>query len=146
MSDARIGGAWRSATTAEVRVGTAWKRVIRSEIYTGGAWKTGETFAQALTATTSDAYPSGTRVGAGYCATATVTITPAGGVAPFTYAWVKLSGNGSVNNPTGAATTFFDNIADGAITTGAFRCTVTDALGSTVTVDEAATFESIGGL
>lgn len=146
MSHAYIDGAWRSVTTAEVQVGTAWKRITRSEVYTGGIWKAGERFAQALTATTSDAHPSGSRVGAGYCATGDVTITPSGGVAPFTYAWVKLSGNGSVNNPSGSTTSFFDNLANGAITTGTFRCTVTDALGSTTTVDEAATFESIGGL
>lgn len=64
------------------------------------------------------------------------TVTPAGGVGPFTYAWTHRSGDSGVNinAPTSATTAFYMSMPAGSSTFADFTCTVTDtASGATAT-------------
>lgn len=67
--------------------------------------------------------------------TTTATATATGDVAPFTYAWSKLSGDAmwSITSPTAQTTRFaFEAVGPGESNVGTFRCTVTDRFGKTV--------------
>lgn len=75
----------------------------------------------------------------------TTTVTPAGGVAPFTYAWAYLSGDTGVN-PTAASSAtsaFSGSIAVGEVKSTTFRCTVTDANGATATASVTCTLNHV---
>lgn len=70
--------------------------------------------------------------------TASVTVTPTGGTAPYTYSWVRNSGSTSiaVDSATAATTTFTGtSLASGTTYSAVFRCTVTDNVAATKTVD-----------
>lgn len=70
--------------------------------------------------------------------TDSTTVTAAGGVAPYTYNWVRVSGNANINitNPAAAITQFqYVNMPVGAFASAIFRCTVTDAALATVIVE-----------
>lgn len=64
-----------------------------------------------------------------------VTATAAGGTAPYTYAWTKLSGGSvTITSPTAATTTFSaTGMLTGESRTAYFNCTVTDTATDTVT-------------
>lgn len=64
-----------------------------------------------------------------------VTATAAGGTAPYSYAWTKLSGGAVTANSPAAATTTFTaaSMGIGESRTAYFLCTVTDAATDTVT-------------
>ena len=70
-----------------------------------------------------------------------VTVTAVGGTGPYTYAWTRLSGSTAVDadSPTNATTTFTAIVPRDGVCTATFRCTVTDSLGSTGTVNVVAT-------
>jgi hypothetical protein len=70
--------------------------------------------------------------------TASTTVTPTGGTAPYTYGWVRNSGSTAISaNSASAATTTFTGtgLASGATVSAVFRCTVTDNVAATKTVD-----------
>jgi len=70
--------------------------------------------------------------------TASTTVTPTGGTSPYTYAWTRLSGSTSIaaNSASSATTTFTGtSLASGTTYTAVFRCTVTDNVAATKTVD-----------
>jgi Putative phage tail protein/SprB repeat len=70
--------------------------------------------------------------------TASTTVTPTGGTSPYTYAWARLSGSTSItaNTASAASTTFTGaSLASGTTYTAVFRCTVTDNVAATKTVD-----------
>lgn len=86
-------------------------------------------------------------------ATITLNITqasPSGGAAPYTYAWTKLSDDGgtwSIQNATSQATRFVcANVGPGIDYSATFRCTVTDSVGGTGTVDVLANVTNLGSL
>ena len=66
-----------------------------------------------------------------------VLVTPSGGQSPYTYAWTRESGNLiSATSPASAQTYFrASNMTELEERTAVFRCTATDALGSTATAD-----------
>lgn len=73
-----------------------------------------------------------------------VTVTASGGLAPYTYAWARVSAQASsgpyqASAPTSNATAFTDadnNVCDNDLVSDeTWRCTVTDALSRTDTVD-----------
>jgi hypothetical protein len=66
-----------------------------------------------------------------------VTVTPSGGTAPYTYAWTRLSGDSAVaaNSPTTATTTFSANVPKWDSREATMQCTVTDSLSATTTVN-----------
>lgn len=91
----------------------------------------------ALSATVSASSVSKTDTGASIT-TASVTVTPVGGTSPYTYSWARNSGSTSISaNSTTAATTTFTgtSLASGSTYTAVFRCTVTDNVAATTTVD-----------
>ena len=103
--------------------------------------------AGALAASVSPTYAFG-QSGAGTVTTNTVTVTASGGTAPYTYAWTRKSGVGSVaaTDATSAATTFSEVLTAGQYRTNVWTCTVTDSAGSpaTTTVDVAVTLDCLG--
>ena len=67
-----------------------------------------------------------------------VTVTATGGTPGYTYAWTWLSGGSgiTINSATSATTTFDGtNAFNGTHKTGTARCTITDSLSATATVD-----------
>jgi len=73
---------------------------------------------------------------------AATTVTPAGGTAPYTYAWVWNSGGTgiTITSTTAASTTFSaTTLTLGEVRSGIARCTVTDNIAATYTVDVAVT-------
>lgn len=144
MTDIRTAGAWGVVSYGEAFVDGVWKRLIRSEVYIAGAWKTGETYAPALTAAASPTSVTGFSYGGGTAVTNTTTVTPTGGLGPYTYAWVRVSGLGGITAPTNATTAFFTTLPGGGDQSGVFRCTVTDSLGTIATADVYASFFDVG--
>jgi hypothetical protein len=70
--------------------------------------------------------------------TASTTVTPTGGISPYTYAWTRISGSTSIaaNSASSATTTFTGtSLASGTTYNAVFRCTVTDNVAATKTVD-----------
>ena len=64
--------------------------------------------------------------------TNTVTVTPAGGTGPYTYAWTYVSGDAvTVFSPSSAATKFLSATSAEAV----YKCTVTDSLLATAVVN-----------
>jgi len=126
---ARVSGAWREIEGGLVRVGGAWKPLRRIRAYIGGAWEDVATFTPPLSlGLTPDIIGDITGVPSSYISP-TVTATPTGGVAPYTYSWAYTSGTTgyTITNPTSASTRFSRSfvIDDEYITN--FTCTVTDA-------------------
>lgn len=81
---------------------------------------------------------TGLRVGAGLVTSNSVTITPVGGVAPYSYAWAYVSGSASpaVSSATAQTVTWSASSSPVATVNAVWRCTVSDSGGSTpVTVD-----------
>lgn len=101
--------------------------------------------AGALAASVSPTYAFGLS-GAGSVVSSTVTVTASGGTAPYTYAWTKKSGLGSVvaTDATSAATTFSETLTAGQFRTTIWTCTVTDDVAATTTVDVSVTLDCLG--
>jgi hypothetical protein len=60
--------------------------------------------------------------------TSSVTVTPSGGVAPYTYAWTKVSGDTvTIDSPAAATTTFTGTPPENSTLSGTYKCTVTDS-------------------
>ena len=128
-------GATKDAASAKAVVGNAQKRVTRIDAWNGSAWKVAQSFATSLTlSVTPTASGTGASSGVVTVSSSTATATPTGGVAPFTYAWTKTSGDTlTVNSPTNASTTFSAAVGPEEIKGATYLCTATDSLGSTAT-------------
>lgn len=137
------GGAWRTVRGGNVRVGNEWRPIVRVRAYIGGAWRDAANFASVVTLSASPLEVEGIRFGFGVVVTDAATVTPSGGLAPFTYAWTGVSGVGTPSNPTSATTTFTHAPGSGETETGVFQCQVTDSLGQTATAQVTATFINI---
>lgn len=133
-----IGGVEKGAVRVEVTIGNAQKRVTRIEAWNGSAWKTGQAFVLPMSVTQSSL---GTIVtdkifNLELVISQPVTAVVSGGLAPFTYAWTILSGPGvSASTGNKATTTLRITMGLGNNVFGTARCTVTDSLGTTATVD-----------
>jgi hypothetical protein len=75
--------------------------------------------------------------GAGSLVTSSIAMAvPTGGLSPFTYSWVRLTGTASANSPAAAVTTFTSAaLSPGQSSTSTFRVTVTDSIGADETTD-----------
>ena len=94
----------------------------------------------ALTASTSSASVVRFTNTAGLLTTGSVTVTPSGGTGPYFYAWANFSGDTfTINSPTGASTTFSITLGGDEDASAIYRCTVTDSLAATYTVDVSVT-------
>jgi hypothetical protein len=70
--------------------------------------------------------------------TVSTTVTPTGGTAPYTYAWTRISGSTLItaNSASSATTTFTGTpLVNNTTYDAVFRCTVTDNVAATKTVD-----------
>lgn len=141
-------GVLRTITKLSVRDAGSVTRSIRSlKVKDGATLRTVATFILPLTVSIS---PSGGVFGAvsssvgATVTTNAATATPAGGTAPYTYSWVRLSGFGAANTATSAVTTFSEFVQPSIVKTGVFRVTVTDAASQTATATVNATFENYG--
>lgn len=137
------GSAYQDITTFKRWDGSAWQDVTTVKRWDGSTWVDcawGGGGGGALSVTADKSSVDGvSNDGADECPTYTseaVTVTASGGTGPYTYSWVRLSGASSVyaTTPTAAVTAFEASICFGA--RGAvFRCTVTDSLSATASVD-----------
>jgi hypothetical protein len=130
-------GAYREVTGGRVRIGGVWRTLVRGRAYIGGAWRDIVSFVQPLTLVVSPT--TVTRAITAIPGTAispSVTATPSGGRAPFSYSWARVGmGSITVNSPASATTTFSRFFEAEGDFTELFRCSVTDSLGTVVTGD-----------
>jgi hypothetical protein len=154
----RYGGTWRDPSGCRIYKGGAWRNIVQVKVYSGGAWRDVANFTApgsgdtpgsgggssgSLTLSISPS-PSEAASFSSPVTSGNTTATPSGGLAPYTYSWVKLSGDTIVaNSPTSAVTTFTGNVPPDATRSAIFRCTCTDSLGATATADVTATLDRI---
>lgn len=141
-----VGGVEKDAARAEITINGVQKRVTRIEAWNGSAWKVVQAFVLPMSVSAS---PSGLitteRVqNLELCISYAVTAVPSGGLAPFTYAWTVLSGTFTISTAALAKTTFRATLDYGQSTSGTARCTVTDSLGTQVTVDVSVLLANFG--
>lgn len=78
----------------------------------------------------------GYRSGGGGVTTNAVALTRTGGLAPFTFAWTRVSGSAfTADSPTASSTTFSISIGNGQSLSATFRCMVTSADGQIASID-----------
>lgn len=139
---AYVGGAWRDLTSAKISIdGISWKTITRGVACVDGTnWVTIANFVPALSVSVHPAIANGfaspLKPIPQTVNTSSLTATPAGGKAPFTYSWSTLSHTGSsptITSPTSASTTASAVVAANTDQTATVQVTVTDALGSTAT-------------
>lgn len=141
----KVAGAAVDVTGCRVKIGGAQKVVEEIYVKVGGAQKL--VFSN-LVASVDNANPSSN--GSGFATsgdpgtTPAVTVTAAGGVAPYSYAWARVGaaaqyGPYEAVTPTSNVTTFKDqddNVTELATNPDeTWRCTVTDDNGSTAIAD-----------
>jgi len=118
-----------------VRVRTDAGNTSSTEPATNGVAAAADSIPGSLTATVAPSSVSKTDTGT-TIVTASVTVTAAGGTAPYTYSWVRTSGSTSITatSSTAATTTFTgSSLASGSTYSAVFTCTVTDAAAATKT-------------
>lgn len=133
-----VGGAEKLAAKADIYINGAKKRVTRIEAWNGSAWKSAQAFVLPLTLsrTPIGTIPTDKVFDLELVISRAITVTPNGGLAPFTYAWTILSGAGVYAAAPNMATTTLRKVMDlGQSVTGTARCTVTDSLGTQGTID-----------
>jgi hypothetical protein len=118
-----------------VRVRTDAGNTSGTEPATNGVAAAADSIPGSLTATVAPSSVSKTDTGTSIT-TASVTVTAAGGTAPYTYSWVRTSGSTSIaaDSASSATTTFTgSSLASGSTYSAVFTCTVTDAVAATKT-------------
>jgi hypothetical protein len=132
-------GAWRANTAIYARQAGAWRQLRSLKVFSGGAWRQVANFVDPLTLSVSPANVFGAGNGAYTQSVSSgfATATPAGGKAPYSYAWAMTDGDTSitVNSATNATVTFSKTLAKFDVAYGTARCTVTDANGSTASAN-----------
>jgi hypothetical protein len=125
-----VGGTLKPVVRVKANIGGTLKTVVRAKHNVAGTIKAGDTFTPALSlsVTPSSIYAvsNSSPVISEYA-----TATPTGGLAPYTYSWVRTSGAGSISSPSSSVTSFSDSLAPDNLSSGTFTCTVTDNLGAT---------------
>lgn len=134
----RPGGETKAVFAGSLRNTTALKRFF--------------TQSGTITVTADPAAVSGYTAlpGSATISTNNTTVTPSGGAAPYTYAWTLVSSDGgtwTIVNSSSATTKFIcSGVAADIDYNATFRCTVTDAVGGTGTVDVPAFASNLGSL
>lgn len=135
MTAVRVLGSWRTAGDIYARVSGVWRKVTGVRVHSGGSWLSVPGFVAPFTATapTEDSgYQTTNKPIFATVVSNGVTITPAGGVSPYTYAWTRLSGSSLITatSPTMAFTQFSARIANTTVS-ATFGWVATDANGAT---------------
>lgn len=134
-------GTLRTPTRLRIMQAGLLRTIKTLKVMDGGTLRTVAIFASPLSVSASPSEATGSFNGSGVfppqtLTTDLVTAIPSGGIAPYTYAWAYLSGSTfTVSHPTSAGTFFSHNFVAFGTRSGTYRCTVTDSLGSTATVD-----------
>lgn len=139
----RLGGTWQQITGAKAFLSGSWRTIKAIKAYIGGEWRDVANFSPpgpggggggTLTLSLS-ASSVGRATANSSTVTTNVTVTPSGGIAPYTYSWAKQSGDAITASATTAATTAFSasSLVVDETRTAVFRCTCTDSLGVSAT-------------
>lgn len=153
----RLGGEWKTITASKVYVSGAWRTIVAIKIYAGGAWRDVANFTPPATggggggggtlAAVAEPSPCTGFAANSVVTTEPCTITPSGGLAPYTYAWSIISGTATIASPTSATTTFQKTgVPLGLTREATARCAVTDSLGTSTTVTVSLSFEHDSGI
>lgn len=140
-------GTFRDIKSLFVMQAGVLRRLKTLKVMDGDVLQTVGIFVGPLSLNITPGTVSGTGSGFGSqtITTNTAIATPTGGQAPFTYAWTYVSGdNAVILSPTSAATQFQLNVAPNQFRSGTFRCTVTDAYGTTASNTVTAEFTHEG--
>lgn len=136
-------GTLRTITGLKVRVGGVTRTIRQIKVMDGGTLRTVATFSSALSvsiSTVAEAIGSSSSL-----TTNSVTATPSGGTAPYTYAWTLVTNGGrnasTAGSPSLATTNFTKTgLVPTDVVTDVWRVTATDSFGQTATADVTATF------
>lgn len=125
------GGVLRTITRVRMRDAGGTLRTIQ-QIRMRDIASVLKTVFQYFSATASTAYVYGSANFPGPATTASVTATPVGGTAPFTYLWERVDAGVKPipDTPNAATTTFSATKPFAGGFTGNYHCKVTDALGN----------------
>ena len=146
MSKVRISGAIKDVSGGKAMLGGLVKSLSRVAYSDGTNVVDLATFSPPMSAAASFDSATGSTSGDSTATTNSITVTPTGGTAPYTYAWTKTSGDGTVVSPTKATTRFSQFLYNNTAASGVFLCTVTDSLGATATASVNASFISISSV
>lgn len=141
-------GTLRTIKRLRIQQGGILRDIRRLRVMHGGVLRTVAVFADTLTASADPTSVFGTQSSANSIPVTSggTTASPAGGRAPFTYAWAQLSGDAmTILSPTMATTQFRATVQPNTSLSGTFRCTITDAVGQTATADVEAILSNLGG-
>jgi hypothetical protein len=134
------GSVLRTATSMKVQDASGLRRVIRMKVMAvdNVTLVTVATFVQPLTLSATDAYDEG--YDAAYVAFATV--SPSGGLGPYSYSWAYVSGTAMTVTGASTATATFGSpvMTPGTSVSAVYRCTCTDSSGQTATADSNVSF------
>jgi hypothetical protein len=149
----RLGGEWKTISTAKVFANGTWRTLAAIRAFIDGEWREVANF-------TAPATPPGDGGGStqtGLTATASpdeqtafgttasivsqpVTVTPSGGLAPYTYSWTA-SGL-TISAPASSTSKFTaPGLGRGEILEASVSCRVTDSLGTVATAHATISFQ-----
>lgn len=144
----RVGGVWITPTALKIYTAGAWRSIQAVKIYKGGAWRDAANFVPSggggggggslsLSVDPISAFKLGH---ASTLTSRTITVTPSGGLAPYSYVWSVVSQDGfatySINSPTSATCTVTATGCPADQTVGcSIHCSVTDSLGTNAVSD-----------
>lgn len=125
------GTSWISLTVGKRWDGTSWLDIL------GGGGGSGLSVTADKAALFGNTHSTGPYPLVASVTTDTVTITATGGTSPYSYLWTQVSGDSAVQvvSPQAAITAYTANVGREQQVKGTKRCTVTDSLGATGSVD-----------
>ena len=115
-----VAGTWQESTQPWINV-SGTNHDAKPWINVAGTWQ--EAFGEPLSVSVPGSFRFSPTT-----ETHTLTATPSGGTTPYTYAWTKVSGSGSI---TGSTTTSSTTVSMLSNSSGTYRCTVTDNVSDT---------------
>ena len=139
----RVGGVWQNIVTCKVFVSGAWRHALAVKIRSGSTWRR-VTFPSSGDDMAVSISPSPFAFGDNHETSGTLTATPTGAVAPYSYAWsiIASGGFGSVKMGASSSASAFvqaSGLSVGQTATATLRCAVTDDLGNTASADVSGT-------